>query len=160
MTEFVHTEMEGAPFHYTDCGLDNVWLYGGVRYHDTAYGPATSIHNIDELHDAIGMSIVRSDGMSGAEFRFLRVELDLSQRALASLLGTMEQNIHRWETGKTELPGPAIMALKGYYLESLDPKSRMKEMMDELSNLDATLLTIEKKTFSSANDTWTLDPVA
>ena len=160
MTEFVHTEVEGAPYHYTDCGLDNVWLYGGVSYQDTPYGLATSIHNIDELHDAIGMSIVRSDRMSGAEFRFLRVELDLSQRALASLLGTMEQNIHRWETEKTELPGPAIVALKGYYLETLDPGSRMKDMMDELSELDTALLTLERKTFSSENDTWVLDPAA
>jgi putative transcriptional regulator len=76
MTERTHYIPNGA-YHYTESGLDNVWLLDGVEHHETPYGPATSIRDIDELHRAIGISITKSERMTGAEFRFLRTELDL-----------------------------------------------------------------------------------
>lgn len=154
MAEFAHQIVEGGLFHYKDCGLDDIWLSGGVDRIDTPYGPATSIHNIDELHQAIGLSIARSLEMNAKEFRFLRVELDLSQRALAQLLRTKEQNIHRWETEKCEIPGTAQVALAGYYLETLDPNSRSKELLEELADLDATISGLEKRIFEAHENSW------
>ena len=42
------------PYHYKGCGLDNVYLHGGVTYVDTPRGKAVQIENIEGLHRAIG----------------------------------------------------------------------------------------------------------
>lgn len=86
-------------YHYVECGLNNVFLTSGYDVEDTpGYGETLSIADIDGLHRAIGDSIVRQNRtMNGAEFRFLRLELDMSQRALADSLSTNEQSIAKWE---------------------------------------------------------------
>ena len=44
----------------------------------------------------------------GAELRFLRFRLDLSQKQLAGIVGSAEQNIRRWEKARKQpIPGPA-----------------------------------------------------
>lgn len=121
MTDYAHISQGGPRYHYTDSGLDNIWLVGGVEHHDTPYGPATSIHDVDDLHQVIARDIIDSPNMTGQEFRFLRIELDLSQKVLAQLLKATVQQVHRWENGKSEIPGPAQVALAGYYLEANDP---------------------------------------
>jgi len=156
MTNYIHTNQGGdAKYHYTDCGLDNIWLIGGVEFHETSYGPATSIHDVDDLHRAIAVNIIDSPKMTGPEFRFLRVELDLSQRMLAQLIKATEQQIHRWENEKCEIPGPAQVALAGYYLEAVDPNGRMKEHLDRLSQLDTELDGGEGRSFTLDHDKWT-----
>lgn len=86
-------------YHYVECGLSNVYLVSGYSLEDTSgYGETLSIEDIVGLHRAIGDSIVRQHRtMNGAEFRFLRLELDMSQRALADSLSTNEQSIAKWE---------------------------------------------------------------
>lgn len=154
MTDFMHVSEGRTRYHYTDCGLDNVWLIGGVERKDTPYGPATSIHDLDELHHAIALDIVSSKEMTGAEFRFLRVELELSQKALAGILRASEQQIHRWENGKSEIPGPAQVALSSYYLESMDESSRMKDLLDRYAELDDMIDYAGDRLFALNNDHW------
>lgn len=153
MTERMPDILRDA-YHYMDSGLDNIWLLDGFERHETPYGPATSIRDIDALHQAIGMSIVKSEKMTGQEFRFLRVELDLSQRALAGLLKATEQQVHRWENGKTSISGPAQVALSGYYVETQHPESSLKELMDQLSQLDADLTKIDLRLFELEDNDW------
>ena len=109
MTDFKHTNNSNERYHYTDSGLDNIWLIGGVEHLDTPHGPASAIHDLDDLHHAIALDIISSESMSAQEFRFLRVELELSQRALARLLKATEQQVHRWENKKAKYswPGPS-----------------------------------------------------
>ena len=153
MTDRMQDVLRDA-YHYTDSGLDNIWLIDGFDRHETPYGPATSIRDIDALHQAIGMSIVKSEKMTGQEFRFLRVELDLSQRALARLLKATEQQVHRWENGKNSIPGPAQVALSGYYVEMQHPESSLKELMDQLSQLDAEITELDLRLFELEGDDW------
>ncbi|MDP5220927.1 hypothetical protein Q5Y75_27455 [Ruegeria sp. 2205SS24-7] len=158
MTHLVH--MSGSmrkpdPYHYKDCGLDNIWLVGGVETHETPYGPATSIADLDDLHHAIALDIIDGGDMTGPEFRFIRTELELSQRALADLLNATEQQVHRWETGKTdEIPGPVRTLLGGYYIEATNPESRMKEHLDRLGDLDTRVTALEYRLFEMTDDHW------
>jgi len=154
MTEFMHVSEGSERYHYTDSGLDNVWLVGGVERIETPHGPATSIHDLDELHHALAMDIIASDRMSGQEFRFLRVELELSQKALAHLLKAKEQQIHRWENDKHAIPGPAQVALSSYYLESKNPDSRMKDLLDRYAELDTKPGKTAERFFALTNDQW------
>ncbi|MFZ1348265.1 MAG: hypothetical protein WAS32_15210 [Tabrizicola sp.] len=148
-------------YHYTDSGLDNIWLLHGFDRHQTPYGPATSIRDIDALHQSIAMSIVKSEKMTGQEFRFLRIELDLSQRALAGLLKATEQQVHRWENSKSKVPGPAQVALSNYYVATQNPESSLKELMDELAQLDADITELDLRLFELEGDDWVpTSPVA
>lgn len=71
-------EKPKAPYHYTSCGLDDVYLLSGYEIEQTPYGQGVSIKNADDLHTAIGMYLVSGKKLlSGKEVRFLRHQMDL-----------------------------------------------------------------------------------
>ena len=58
-------------YHYTECGLDNVWLSNGYTEKKTAYGKAVSISNADELHKILAEDLVKNlDGYRARNFVF------------------------------------------------------------------------------------------
>ena len=83
--------------HYTDCGLDNVWLHNGFTEKKTAYGNAVSVVEADDLHEKLALSLTEKQGrLTGKEFRFLRTMLCLSQGSLAVMMGATEQSVSLW----------------------------------------------------------------
>lgn len=125
-------------YRYTECGLRNVWLVNGYREETTPYGRAVAIENVDGLHRAIGRTIVRRPGrMTGAEFRFLRKELELSQEVLARYLGSDVQALARWEKGRARVPGPADRFLRGLYREHADGNAEIRKLVERLAEADA-----------------------
>lgn len=85
-------------FHYTSCGLKNVYLSNGYRVRETPYGDAVAIENIEGLHKAIGQCLVEGKSfLTGPEFRFLRKELGMSQKRIASIIGNDSQTVALWE---------------------------------------------------------------
>lgn len=96
MVEF--NKSEG--YHYTECGLDYIYLLNGYNKIDTPYGEAVSIDNSDALHRAIGWLIVNHiPKITGQEVRFIRSEMNFSQKQLATLLDVGESTVARWEQG-------------------------------------------------------------
>ena len=88
-------------YHYTECGLDDVYLRNGFEYVDTDYGRAVSVRNAEELHLIIAGHIVSSTSdITGPQCRFLRVQMNLSQRELAKLFGLTDQAVAKWEKGE------------------------------------------------------------
>jgi DNA-binding transcriptional regulator YiaG len=87
--------------HYQECGLKNIWLVNGYEIiEDPDYGICVAISDTRGLHKAIGHDLITTKPkLTGTEFRFLRKELDLSQNALAALIGNNEQAVARWEKG-------------------------------------------------------------
>ncbi len=84
--------------HYTACGLDNVWLESGYRIHQTPYGKAIAVEDVDGLHRLLATTIAQAEGrLSGREFRFLRVQLGLTQAGLGKLLDVSENAVSLWE---------------------------------------------------------------
>lgn len=85
-------------YHYTGCGLDNVWLTGGYRESQTPYGKGFAVEDIEGLHRAIGQYLVDCKPVfSGKEFRFLRNELELSQKSFGEIVGKDAQTVALWE---------------------------------------------------------------
>ncbi|MGO4780652.1 helix-turn-helix domain-containing protein, partial [Lysobacter sp. 2RAB21] len=100
-------------YRYVGCGLPNVFLRNGYEMVKTPYGEGVTIHDLDGLHQALGSTIVGSpDPLSGAEFRFIRTELELSQKMLGQLLGCNEQAVARWEKGRSKVDAPAERLLR------------------------------------------------
>ena len=71
--------------------------------------------------------------IAGAEFRFLRKQMGLSQRELASLMHTSDQTVANYEKGKTE-PGPADAFMRVAYLLHIVPEEAPAEVLKALAD--------------------------
>ena len=106
--------------HYTDCGLDWVWLENGFERHATDYGPGTSITNADDLHQAIAAELVcRSGALRGQEAQFLRAFLRMGADELDLVLAQAgaPSAVSAWESEReVQVPSAASVALRAYVL--------------------------------------------
>lgn len=130
--------MKDSPYHYSECGLSNVYLVNGFNIIETSLGKAISIHDVDGLHKAIGMFLIlnRKD-LSGDEIRFLRHEMLMSQKTLSALLGVSEQEIRRWENGKIKIPKPPESLLRLLYRSHTHDRSgEVEKILREISKLE------------------------
>ncbi len=85
-------------YKFEDAGLRNVWLANGYTVKKTRYGEAVAIENVAGLTRAICLALTKKPGrLSGAEFRYLRLNMDMSQKSLAKMFGNTEQAVAIWE---------------------------------------------------------------
>ncbi|MCZ6870839.1 MAG: transcriptional regulator [Gammaproteobacteria bacterium] len=90
--------MSDNPYHYTNCGLDYVYLKNGYTIYETEEGGGVAIEGADGLHAAIARAIVTAPHiLRGQELRYLRSMLDISQSGLGEVLGVSRPTIARWE---------------------------------------------------------------
>ena len=123
-------------YHYTEGGLTNVWLSNGFREEDTPYGKGVSIEDIEGLHRAIGMKLVKERAqLTGAEFRFLRKELGLSQAKLAHWWGYEAQSVAGWEK-RGRVPRIADRFIRAFYLEKVSGNPSVLEIVERLALAD------------------------
>ncbi len=93
--------------HYTECGLDAVYLAGV----DICTCPAcdevfASIPNVPDLHARIGEKLLKKKSLlNGPEIRFLRKNLGLSAKKFARYLSVDHATLSRWENDKQEPTG-------------------------------------------------------
>lgn len=122
-------------YHYTECGLRNIWLENGYSVRKTAYGKGVAIHDVEGLHRAIGRALAHKPQLTGSELRFLRKEMGLSQAALGALLGTSEQNVSLWER-RGRIPKTSDRFVRLIYLEHTGKNVKIREMIESLNLLD------------------------
>jgi len=122
---------------YVESGLDNIYLENGYRTHETPYGEGISIQDTEGLNRAIGRWLVSLPRpLTGAELRFLRLEMEATQKDLAGILGTTEQTLRLWEKHKTKsMPGPADRLLRALYLEYAGNDESVRKMLERLARL-------------------------
>lgn len=152
-------------YHYKGCGLPNVWLVNGFTERDTPYGPAVAIADIDGLHRVIGLEIIEKPGrFSPEEVRFLRKEMDLSQKMLAECLQLKEVTVRNWERKdrpKGGCPkGPAQLLLRMLYLEYTGGDGQVREMVERLSNLDQASCQLQLRFKDSPEIGWRRESLA
>lgn len=141
-------------YHYTDSGLDNIYLQNGYAHHKTAYGEGISIQNTQGLHKEIGRWLVSlPKPLNGAELRFLRIEMEQTQRHLAGVLNAKEQTLRLWEKHrKKAIPGTADRLLRAIYLEYIGGDGDIRRMLERLAELDQ--LEHAKGSFQETNNRW------
>ncbi len=128
-------------YQYKECGLENIYLVNGFTERMTSRGRTVSILDIEGLHHAIGEWLARDKKvLDGREARFLRLEMGLSQVALAVLLGKAEQSIARWEKKRLsddeKMPPDSERMIRFLYLESIGSNTRMREFLETIANLE------------------------
>lgn len=138
-------------YHYTESGMQNVWLENGYTIRKTKHGKGVSIHDVEGLHRSIGRALARKPHLTGSELRFLRKEMGMSQSALAGLVGTSEQNVSLWER-RGRMPRTADRLMRLIYLEHIGNNSKVREMIDRLNELDQQGL--ERLCFAEKAGTW------
>lgn len=146
-------EAEQAPYHYTGCGLDNIYLLSGFELHETPYGGGVSIKNVQKLHAAIGAYLCeRKKLLSGQELRFIRTEMDLTQSELGRLLGCSSQQIARYEKEQSAVTGPADRLIRMIYKEHAGGNVRVRDLLETIDEMDGRHT--DKQLFSSTADGW------
>lgn len=130
--------MANTNYHYTECGLDNIYLANGFNFRETPDGQAVSINDIDGLHKAIGLYLVTAKkDLSPKDVRFLRDELLMSQNTLGKLLGVSDQSVRRWEAGKTAIPKPSEYLLRLIYREKVHSEhNEISSLLKEIADLE------------------------
>ncbi len=127
-------------YHYTECGLDNVYLANGFKFEESPDGRQLVIKDIDGLHQTIGRLLIREKkDLTGSEIRFLRHEMLMSQMVLARLLDVGEQAINRWERGKSGVPKPAEALIRLLYAEHIEDDSAIKGTLKKILDLEEDL---------------------
>jgi DNA-binding transcriptional regulator YiaG len=112
-------EPASKPYHYKECGLDNIYLMNGFEIEEVDGEEYVSIKAVDKLWKAIGLNLVTSKKiLSPKEIRFLRGQMEKTQAEVASLLRVDDQTVARWEKGKVRLSGTADIAFRLLFLGS------------------------------------------
>jgi len=143
--------MTTTGYHYTECGLDYIWLTSGYSVVDAPGGRQVVIKDIDGLHELIGRYLIDNKGsFTGKEIRFLRHEMLMSQALLAKLLGVSEQAVARWEKGKADVPKPAETLIRLLYREHIKDKTvmsfqaRLQRLADMEDSADGQRVTLRR----------------
>ena len=74
--------------------------------------------------------------ISHQEFKFIRIELNMSQKALSNLLGVDTQTVARWEKGQSVIPRTADVTLRALYTEFNDDDSQIGLLLNMLSDVE------------------------
>lgn len=125
-------------YHYTESGLSNVYLKNGFTVEKIDGEEYTSIDDMNGLHRAIAQAVVDSNKpLTHEEFKFLRIELNVSQKTLGTRFGVDEQTIARYEKGQTKIPRTTDAALRTLYMESQEKNNPVSYFLDLLADTEA-----------------------
>ena len=94
--------MKVKGYHYTECGLKNVYITGLPVISDDGE-EAIQIPNIQELHWLIAKDILESKSMNGDEVRFLRTEMGYTPEELSEQLNMALRTLKSIENGKAKI---------------------------------------------------------
>jgi putative transcriptional regulator len=145
------------PYQYIECGLDYVYLADGFTPTQTQYGESVVvIDDVAGLHKVIREDVVGLPRpLTPKEFRFLRREIDVSQRQLATLVGVDEQTVSMWERGNSPIQRAAELLLRAWVREHDSEKPAVRELTERLNALDRELYDLEKRLeFKRVGSSW------
>lgn len=130
--------MRKIAYHYTESGLDNIWLVNGYKIHKTPYGEGVSIHNTEGLHKAIALWLINlPKPLTGAELRFIRTDMELTQKNMAGILGATEQSLRLLEKHKNkDLSGTVDHLVRGIYADYRNANGSLYKMIERLNAME------------------------
>lgn len=149
-------------YHYTESGLDNVYLVNGFKYEETPFGRGVHIENVNGLHRAIGKDIIEiGRPLAGNEIKFLRESMDCSQKELAELLGFGDaQPLLHAERGDRPLRAAVEATLRELYRQHIHEGSPLEllKLLKQLQNKEP--LPVENFDFEEVEHNWRTPIVA
>jgi len=126
-------------YRFTDGGLRNVWLENGYTVEKTPYGEVVSIQDVPGLVQAICRALIRKKArLTGAEFRYLRQAMLMSQTSLGKALGRSDQSVAGWEKCG-QIPKFADSMLRVLYAAHADGNEKVKNIVHALNDVDRAI---------------------
>lgn len=126
------------PYHYKECGLDNVYLYNIPIVKDIEGEEVICIPKVNKLHKIIAEGIIYKKGILNAkEIKFLRTQIGFSQEDFAKLLGKKELSLGRWERGETKTDVTTDILIRMIAIKYLDLKDIDIEVISGMSRMDS-----------------------
>ncbi len=100
-------------YHYTESGLDHVYITGLNPLIDDDGDEVIEIPYVAGLHAEIARGIILSKGaIDGKEIRFLRTEMGMTQAQLAEIVDVDSQTVGRWEREETSISSTAELVIR------------------------------------------------
>ena len=108
-------------YHYTECGLDDVFIIADHLQSDDEGEAVLTIPAIGMLHKVIAEGVINADGiLNGKKIRFLRTEMGMTQAQLAQILHRKELTVARWEKDEVGIDAALDLILRQLAAEKLD----------------------------------------
>ncbi len=125
-------------YQYEECGLPNVFLTSGFNISESEYGEGVSFNDFDDLHKAITLELTGKPApLTGKEVRFLRVELDWSQKELGAKLGVSDQAVSLWERDQNSIGVSESLVLRLLAVEKCTEQlGSISLLMDRIESVD------------------------
>lgn len=145
-----------ADHHYTECGLQNVYIKGICKMTDDDGDEVIVVPAINRLHQVIAEGIVsHAKGMNGAELRFLRSEMGLTQAELAVVVHRDKQSIGRWERSELEIDSVAEAVIRKLAIEKLNLQVDLN--MEQLSRASIPTAEVQPIRIEAIDDGYMLN---
>ena len=105
------------------------------------------------MTSAIRLALTQKPGkLTGAEFRYLRSALQLTQRSVGKLLGCSEQAVAKWEK-QGRIPKAEDYLIRRLYVEKFHGHERIGAVVDTLNAIDR--VSNSKIVISESHQKWT-----
>lgn len=144
-----------AEHHYTECGLQNVYIKGITKVTDDDGDEVILVPAVNVLHRVIAEGIVRhAKGMDGSELRFLRSEMGYTQAELSALVHKDKQSIGRWERSETDIDSASEAVIRKLAIEKLGLSVDLG--MDQLARQSVPTAEIQAINISAVDDGYEL----
>lgn len=141
-------------YKYTGCGLDNIYLAGGYKIKKTPFGEGVTIQDLEGLHDCIMCDLVcNKPNWTGAELRFIRKEMGLTQKSLGLFVSRDAQTVALWEKDKQAVPDESTNILRGIYISRKKGSVELEKMLTRINDLDRQINHLEKQ-YTSDDSGW------
>lgn len=125
-----------SAYHYTQCGLDNVWLENGYVIKKTRHGDAVAVNDVEGLHRLLAITLAGGHmPLAGKEFRFLRTLLGLTQEGLAKVMGVTEGAVSLWER-KGNVPRANDQLIRLMVLAKHDGDAKVSEVLERIRTVE------------------------
>ena len=119
--------------HYTECGLDNVFLEGVNIYKCSCGEKLVSIPAMPQLHGLIGLHLLKKKSLlNGKEIRFLRKNMGLTATKLSGIIGVDNATMSRWENNNQLIDKSHDRLIRLIYSNIKDiPTNEIKHLIEE-----------------------------
>lgn len=126
-------ECHKKDYHYTESGLDNVFLKGINVFTCKCGEEILSIPAMPNLHNTIGKSLInKKEILSAKEIRYLRKNMGLTAQALSKMMGIDNATISRWEHNSQSISKSHDRFLRLIYSNLMDlPIESSKHLIEE-----------------------------
>ncbi len=108
--------------HYTESGLQNVWLKGVEVFECNKCGDNFAfIPCAQEVHKLLAEILLqKEDQLSGREIRFLRKHMGMKSKDFAERLGVKNVTVSRWEHEETIPPTTIDRLIRYFYAAEMN----------------------------------------